>query len=109
MAPESSQDDQGVPSFEYWPAVEDFGELFPHALNDLEDALVVEFAGRTISMIDLYHEHNLGKPYIKKNYKDALLNLERDGRITADPPKRKANTFADHVVVTFPVKPRLRV
>jgi three-Cys-motif partner protein len=108
MAPESSQEDQGVPSFEYWPAVQGSGNLFPQALNDLENSLVVEFAGKRISMADLYHQHSLGKPYIKKNYKDALLNLERDGRITANASKRKANTFADKVMVAFPVNPKPR-
>ena len=108
MAPESSQEDQGVPSFEYWPAVQGLGTLFPRALNDLEDALVVEFAGRTASMVEIYHEHNIGKPYIKKNYTDALLNLERAGRITAAPANRKANTFVDKVLVTFSAEPKAR-
>jgi three-Cys-motif partner protein len=108
MAPESSQFEQGVPSLEYSPAVAGFGTLFPRALNELEDALTIEFAGKTISMSDIYHTHNIGTRYIERNYKDALLNLERSGRIVANPPKRRANTFGDNVMATFPPKPKAR-
>lgn len=108
MASESSNHDQGVPSLEYCPATADMAMLFETALDELEDDLVVSFKGRTISMIDVYHEHNVGKPYIKGNYKAALGNLERAGRVTTDKPKRKANTFADKILVTFPTKPVAR-
>jgi three-Cys-motif partner protein len=108
MASESSQFDQGVPSFEHSPADAGSQTLFPRALDDLEDALTAEFAGKTISMGNIYHEHNIGKPYIERNYKDALLNLERAGRITANPAKRRANTFANKVLAIFPSKPKVR-
>jgi three-Cys-motif partner protein len=105
MAVESSHADQGVPSFEYSPALANMNKLFESALDDLEDDLTVAFAGRTVSMIDIYHEHNLGRPYIKKNYKAALLNLEEAGRIQTTPSKRKKGTFADGVAVLFPPVP----
>ena len=63
-----------------------------------------EFAGQTITMIDIYEQHHVGKRYIKKNYKDALLQLEAEGKITAVPAKRRKNTFGDDVKVTFPSK-----
>jgi len=108
MAAESSHADQGVPSFEYSPALANMNKLFESALDDLEDDLTVAFAGRTVSMIDIYHEHNLGGPYIKKNYKVALLNLEEAGRIQTNPSKRKKGTFADGVAVSFPPVPTWR-
>jgi hypothetical protein len=42
-------------------------------------------------------------PYVAKNYKQALRELEAEGQITADPPitMRKQGTFANHVKVTF--------
>jgi three-Cys-motif partner protein len=104
MATESSQFEQGVPSFEYSPAVAGLRTLFPKALDDLEDELVNKFKGRTISMKDLYHEHNVDTPYIQRNYKDALGNLERAGRIKTDKPDRRAGTFADAIRCTFPGK-----
>ena len=65
--------------------------------------LVKEFSGRTLSMLDVYREHNVDTPYIKKNYKDTLGRLETEKKITADPSAddRPKNTFADHVMVTF--------
>jgi three-Cys-motif partner protein len=108
MARESSQFDQGVASFEHSPTVAGLGTLFPRALDDLEDMLAVEFAGKSISMKDIYHTHNIGKPYIARNYKDALLNLEAASRISATPAKRRANTFGDNVLSTFPSKPKVR-
>jgi three-Cys-motif partner protein len=121
MANESSSVEQGVASFEYNPASEDqpllFGLLRP--LDDLEGLLLDEFAGRTISMVDIFNEHNLLTPdchhnymlpFTDKNYKDVLTTMEQAGKITGDPPysqrpKRKgAITCADATLFTFPAK-----
>jgi three-Cys-motif partner protein len=108
MADESSQFDQGVPSLEYSPALAGVEDLFANALNDLEDDLVTAFAGKSVAMIDIYHHHNVGKLYIKNNYKAALANLEQAGRISTNRPNRRKGTFADAVVATFPSVPVLR-
>jgi hypothetical protein len=55
-----------------------------------------------MSMIDIYNEHHVDTPYIKKNYKDALLTLDAKKCISVHPVTRKAGTFADHVKVKFP-------
>jgi three-Cys-motif partner protein len=108
MAKESSIAEQGVPTFEYNPADARQPFLFELArpLDDLEGMLCNEFAGRTMTMLKVFQAHHIDRCYIKKNYKDVLLKLEMDGKIKADPPraKRKKNTFADHVRVTFPKK-----
>lgn len=106
MARESSNAKQGVPSFEYNPAPPRYPLLYElyRPLDELENILLDEFAGQTMSMIDIYNRHHVGKWYIKKNYKDALLKLETQARITTDPPKRRKNTFGDTVQVTFPPK-----
>jgi len=112
MARESSNDHQGVPSLEYNPADGRFPALFEFnkPLDQLEDDLVRIFAGRTLRMIEIYNEHNVGTRFIKKNYKQALNNLEENGRIIADPPQEDRPirngkpTFANHVTVTFPGK-----
>jgi hypothetical protein len=83
-------------------------DLFPSALDDLEDDLVIAFAGRSAAMIDIYHQHNVGKSYIKNNYKAALTNLEQAGRINTNRPNRRKGTFADAVIATFPSVPALR-
>jgi three-Cys-motif partner protein len=121
MAKESSSEDQGVASFEYNPATADqpllFGLLRP--LEDLEGLLLNEFAGRTISMIEIFNEHNLLSldsrhnymlPYTDTNYKDVLTAMEQAGKIIGNPPciqrrvvKGKV-TCADATKFSFPPK-----
>ncbi len=112
MAKESSEQTQGVSSFEYNPATLQQPLLFEltRPLDELEAMLLDMFSGRTITMKEIYDQHHVGKPYISKNYKTALGNLEAQGRIVADPPASKRRkmkgeiTFADSVKVIFPAK-----
>jgi len=106
MAKECSTREQGVPSFEYNPVDARLAGrqqlLFQlsRPLDDLGNMLLTEFAGQTITMHRIYEQHNVDRPYIKKNYKGVLLNLEAAGRITASPHRK--GTFGDTVRVTFP-------
>lgn len=113
MAKESSEANQGVPSFEYCPADENQQLLFEFTrpLQDLEKMLLNDFSGRTLTMGKIYKEHSIGKRYIEPNYKEVLEKLEKDGKIIADPPynKRKKRpdgkvSFAPTVKVTFQPK-----
>lgn len=108
MAGESSEFHQGVASFEYNPSVRDQGFLFElsRPLEGLGQILLDEFAGQTLTMQEVYYQHHVGKPFIDKNYKDVLAHLEREGRIITDPPanRRKRNSFANHVQITFPME-----
>lgn len=109
MAKESSEQTQGVPSFEYNPATLQQPLLFEltRPLDQLESMLLDNFSGKTMTMAEIYDQHHLGKPYIKKNYKTALSNLESQGKVTVHSPedkKRRKGTFADDLKVTFPVK-----
>ena len=108
MAKESSGASQGVASFAYSPADVRQPLLFElsRSLEDLQGMLLREFPGQTLTVQQLYEEHNIDRPYVKKNYKDALKALELAGKITAEPPssKRPPGTFANHVKVTFPKK-----
>ena len=107
MARESSRAEQGVATFEYNPLdlrqVKQFpllAELAPRPLDELAEMLLQAYAGRTLRMVDIYEDHNVGRPYIKGNYKQALWKLESVGRITASP--HRTNTFGDDVQATFP-------
>lgn len=106
MARESSLSQQGVAGFEYNPADIRFPLLFELArpLDDLANMLLDEFAGRTLPVGQIYAQHNVGRPYIECNYKDALKRLEADGRVSAGPPaeRRKKGTLANQVLITFP-------
>jgi len=110
MSRESSSDAQGVPSFEYNPA--DFlpqqtllFQLY-RPLDDLKDSLLNKFRGVELTMQEIYEKHNVDTPYIKKNYKDVLRELNDAGSIKAISPKKKPprkGTFGDDIIVTFPV------
>lgn len=113
MAAESSTADQGVPSLSYSPAEADMPLLFSlnTPLDKLEAMLLADFAGQTLTMRDIFVRHSVDRPFVDKNYRTALLNLEAAGKITADPPSkafakppqkaRPAGTFANRVSVTF--------
>ena len=82
MAKESSSSDEGIPSFEYNPVDRTRirqGLLFKLTtpLKDLGNELLTEFNGQSISMFDIYRTHSIDTPFIKKNYKDVLLLLEK--------------------------------
>ena len=110
MAKESTDQDQGVASFEYNPATTQQPLLFEltRPLDELEFMLLGKFSKRTLTMKEIYDQHHVGTPYISKNYKAVLNKLEAKGKILAEPPanerqKRKGEiTFADSVKVTFP-------
>jgi three-Cys-motif partner protein len=113
MAKESSEHIQGVPSFEFSRASEQYPTLFDlsRPLDDLADMLLNDFAGESATMIEIYERHSVGKSYIRRNYKDALIDLESQDRIKAVPPaaeRRKMKgqvTFGDNVRVSFRRKP----
>lgn len=104
MAKESSTQDQGVASLEYSPADARSPLLFSlqRPLEGLSGELLQQFRGRAMRMEEVYRAHHVDTRFIKKNYKDALLALEADGKVTVDPAKRRAGTFGDDVRVTFP-------
>ncbi|MEG5033027.1 three-Cys-motif partner protein TcmP [Microcoleus sp. AT3-A2] len=108
MAGESSSFKQGVPSLEYNPAPPKYPLLYElyRPLDELENMLMDEFAAQTLTRVDIYNRHHVGKRYIEKNYREVLLKLEAEGKIITDPPvnKRRKNTLAETVKITFPAK-----
>lgn len=112
MAGESSTEDQGVPSFEYSPADARCPLLFSlnRPLDTLAGDLLERFAGRTLSMKTIFETHHVGTPFIERNYKAVLGQMEGLGRIIADPPAhlrrmwKGERTFAEKTIVTFPCK-----
>jgi len=114
MAKESSTQIQGVPSFEYNPATIRQTLLFEYSrsFEDLEGMLLSEFAGMTLSRKEIYEQHNVGRRFISSNYREALINLEQQGKIFTNPPANQRQqrkgivTFGDNVKVTVPPKNR---
>ncbi len=111
MAAESSFCEQGVPSYTFWPTDEMAPALGLERplLDELEGLLSRDFAGTTLAMEVVFLRHHIGKPYVKKNYKEALRNLEARGAVKVSPPAQKRRrgkdgklSFPDDVLVTFP-------
>ncbi len=107
MAKESSTAPQGVPSFTYDPMEEKQPTLIhvERPLDDLCDILQKEFAGLTLTRRDIYEQHSIGTPFIKDNYRVALLRLEEEDIIITNPPSadRRRGTLAENTVqISFP-------
>lgn len=110
MANQSSGENEGVSTFEYNPAsvLQPMLYLFrPRPISDLKQSLLQDFAGKTLTMKQIYELHSVDTPYVAANYKKALKQLEAEERIITNPPanERRKNTFADHVTATFPLLP----
>ncbi len=106
MAGESSTHDEGVPSLTYSPADASMPLLFSLAqpLSKLKDSLLATFAGREVNFTQIYETHSVDTPYIDKNYREILNQLESEGviNVRSTKAKRRAGTFADHVLIKFP-------
>lgn len=72
-------------------------------IKELESVLLKDFKGQTKSVYQIFTCHNINKPYIESDYKQALKNLERNNKIEADPAqdKRRKNTMGNEVKITF--------
>jgi hypothetical protein len=86
--PEGLLRPQTVPSFEYNPATRAHPLLFElsRPLDALEGQLLHDFAGRTLTMRQIYEAHSVDRPFLARLFKEALINLEAKGAIEADPP-----------------------
>lgn len=107
MAKESSDENQGVPSFEYSPAGPKYPILYrlSRPLEELEEMILTKYSNKTIAFNDLYEEHSVGTQFLEKNYRQVFIKLEENGIITASDPenkKRRRNTFPKRLVITFP-------
>ncbi len=110
MANRGIVDEDGVPMFEYVPSSGGrqlkFGR--PRPLAELPEDLLDQFAGQTLTVEEIFDLHGIGTPFIKRNYKAVLMDLEEEGIVTCEPDQesRRRNTMADHVLVSFPPRRR---
>ena len=108
MAKESSSFVCEVPSYEYDPiSSRDTEQLFLfdqlNPIKNLKNDLMSVFSGRDILLTELFEEHSVGKVYLLKNYKRALLELENEHFIAVKRPSvgSKLNTIADKSIISF--------
>ena len=113
MAGESSNTDDGVASFEFNPldkensAQQGWLWAVPSAVDELGMSLTKAFSGQTISVGEIYRQHNVGKRFVLRNYQDAIKRLDAEGRVKTNPPaaSRKRGdkiTLGETVEITFP-------
>lgn len=109
MAPYSLQTLDGIIYFEYNPAIPGNRVLFhsEYSINKLGDDLMNIFKGQSFTIQRIYEDHHCGKNYIKKNYRDALLKLENEGKVKIIRPTQRAQmrggklTIGDKAVINF--------
>ena len=106
MAAESSTHDEGVPSLTYSPADASMGLLFSlsQPLDSLRTSLLSSFAGKEVGFREIYETHSVDTPYVEKNYRQILKELEQEGIVKARSTRQKrlVGTYAHHVLIRFP-------
>jgi three-Cys-motif partner protein len=109
MAKASSDNEEGIASFEYSPARQQdmflFG--FTRPKERLAGELLEKYAGRSMTVGELYRDHNVGTPFILANYKDVLKGLVEQKLVTAQRREGKnirKNTMPEDVVITYPAR-----
>lgn len=106
MAKESSTQDEGVPSFAYSPAAAAMPLLFSLAqpTSKLRKSLLSQFAGQDLTFDEIYRIHSVDTPYVKKNYREAVKELENEGFVSAysEQKVRRSGTYPNHVRIKFP-------
>ena len=110
MAKESSDTRDGVASFEYNPRDMHYKQgtifdLLSRPLEDLQGMLMEQYKGRTIDFLELFEEHSVDRPYVKKNYKEVLRTMLDASLISAVNPKNnkppRKGSFSDEMRITF--------
>ena len=110
MAKESTDTKDGVANFEYNPRDLHYKqgslfELLSRPLDGLQSMLIEKYKGQTIDFKELYEEHSVDRPFIKKNYKDVLRTMFDAGLITAVNPNNskppRKGSFSDEMRITF--------
>lgn len=107
MAKHSTGSVDGVQTYEFNPRLlknKQASLELESPIDDLALSLCQDFSGKKLTVEDIYHAHHLGKPYIKSNYKIALIRLEQKDKIMINPPasERRKGTLTDSALVNFP-------
>ena len=81
----SSEVTEGVGSGEHDPRASEAAPSLFGGLYEVEDRLLSRFRGRELEFGTILEEEAQTR-YPESNYRDALLKLEREGRVIVDPP-----------------------
>lgn len=104
------QDMNGIGRFEFIPSCDKSNyvqlsiiDFYNAPFEDLKNRLCQKYAGRTFTVDYLIESDLPYTPFVGKQYKEALKQLECEGRIRCNPAAsdRRKNTMGDTVKVTF--------
>lgn len=113
MYGEGEKDLDGVGKYEFIPSCNKCGkqlsliDMFNSSLSELKRHLIDSYAGKHGTVYGLYEHDSIYNRYLLKHYKQVLLELEDEGKITCSPikemrPIRKGiPTLSDKVKITF--------
>jgi three-Cys-motif partner protein len=104
-AKESTSFEEDVPSLEHDPSANPYQAGLFSPIEELGKELLSTFAGRVMTLEEIYHEHHIGRPYIQRNYRQALLHLEETGAISVDPlraSRPRGQSFPRDAKISFP-------
>ncbi len=105
MAKAGALTPDGVPTYEYIQPDKpyQFGLFDGQTIPELAAELAQTFAGRTMTVKAVVDEHHYGRPFIRRNYKAALIQMEAAGLVLASRPaaERRAGTLADDIEISF--------
>jgi three-Cys-motif partner protein len=60
--------------------------------EELAEAILRVFAGRTMTLAEVWRAHAHGTNFVERNYREALLYLEAQGKISVEPPSAVRGT-----------------
>ena len=109
MGSSSSAHHNGVPLMGFSEAPTQHLLFEPDPIPDLQAELLVAFAGRSVTVAQVFSEHHpTNERFLLRNYQEALRRLENSSAVSAVPPSQarpKRNgivSLAENVTITFP-------
>ena len=107
----SSEIIDGVGSWDFDPRNE--GQQIPmfSGLDEVSQRLQAAFAGRTLTFAEIIEQEMACTHFTESNYRDALLELEAEGRIEVNPAAemrpfqagRRKRTMSNRTQIRFPI------
>lgn len=111
MAKVSTEQESGVASFDFNPQPKaDDGQMCiwapPSPLVKLKDSLLRHFSEKSVTVGDVFAQHEaamISTRFTKRNYRDALNELEQEGRVVVDRngDRGRRRGFPDDLKITF--------
>jgi three-Cys-motif partner protein len=109
MGSSSSAHHSGVPLMGFSEAPTQHLLFEPDPIPDLQAELLVAFAGRSVTVAQVFSEHHpTNERFLLRNYQEALRRLECSSAVSATPPSQdrpKRNgivSMAENVTIIFP-------